>query len=117
MCYVDQHLAPFYSHTGSPSIDPELLIRTLIGGYFFGIRSERQLYEEVTEPGVSVVRLNSCSPPNRSRRAESPRKIKLAALINCPGPLLAQVVGELGWSIAHGHDSKLEKTLTNIIGA
>ena len=41
------HLAPFYSHTGRPSIDPELMIRMLIIGYCFGIRSERRLCEEV----------------------------------------------------------------------
>ena len=42
-----QHLAPFYSHTGRPSVDPELMIRMLIIGYSFGIRSERRLCEEV----------------------------------------------------------------------
>ena len=42
-----QHLAPHYSHTGRPSIDPELMIRMLIVGYCFGIRSERRLCEEV----------------------------------------------------------------------
>jgi len=41
------HLAPFYSHTGRPSIDPELMVRMLIVGYCFGIRSERRLCEEV----------------------------------------------------------------------
>jgi transposase len=41
------HLAPFYSHTGRPSIDPELMIRMLIVGYCFAIRSERRLCEEV----------------------------------------------------------------------
>lgn len=41
------HLAPFYSSTGRPSIDPELLLRMLIVGYCFGIRSERRLCEEV----------------------------------------------------------------------
>jgi transposase len=41
------HLAPFYSETGRPSIDPELLIRMLLVGYCFGIRSERRLCEEV----------------------------------------------------------------------
>jgi transposase len=40
-------LAPFYSEVGRPSIDPELLIRMLIVGYCFGIRSERRLCEEV----------------------------------------------------------------------
>ena len=42
-----QYLAEFYSHTGRPSIDPELMIRMLIIGYSFGIRSERRLCEEV----------------------------------------------------------------------
>ena len=32
---LHQHLAPFYSHTGRPSIDPQLLIRMLIVGYCF----------------------------------------------------------------------------------
>ncbi len=41
------HLAPFYSHTGRPSIDPELMIRMLLIGYCFGIRSERRLCDEV----------------------------------------------------------------------
>ncbi len=44
---LHRHLAPFYSHTGRPSIDPKLLIRMLIVGYCFGIRSERRLCEEV----------------------------------------------------------------------
>src|ERR1700724_1449589 len=42
-----RELAPFYSEMGRPSIDPELLIRMLIIGYCFGIRSERRLCEEV----------------------------------------------------------------------
>jgi transposase len=44
---VRQHLRPFYSPIGRPSIDPELLIRMLLVGYCFGIRSERRLCEEV----------------------------------------------------------------------
>ena len=42
-----EQLRPFYSETGRPSIDPELLIRMLLVGYCFGIRSERRLCEEV----------------------------------------------------------------------
>lgn len=42
-----QHLAPYYSHTGRPSVDPQLMIRMLLVGYCFGIRSERRLCEEV----------------------------------------------------------------------
>lgn len=44
---IRAHVAPFYSPIGRPSIDPELLIRMLIVGYCFGIRSERRLCEEV----------------------------------------------------------------------
>jgi transposase len=44
---VRGHLAPFYSSTGRPSIDPELLVRMLLVGYCYGIRSERRLCEEV----------------------------------------------------------------------
>ena len=40
-------LAPHYSHTGRPSVDPELMIRMLLIGYCLGIRSERRLCEEV----------------------------------------------------------------------
>jgi len=40
-------LASFYSAMGRPSVDPELMIRMLIVGYCFGIRSERRLCEEV----------------------------------------------------------------------
>jgi transposase len=42
-----RELAPFYSSTGRPSVDPELMIRMLIIGYCFGIRSERRLCDEV----------------------------------------------------------------------
>lgn len=42
-----EKLGPFYSEIGRPSIDPELMIRMLIVGYCYGIRSERRLCEEV----------------------------------------------------------------------
>jgi transposase len=44
---VRRELAPFYSLMGRPSVDPELMIRMLIVGYCFGIRSERRLCGEV----------------------------------------------------------------------
>lgn len=44
---VRRKLAPFYSLMGRPSVDPELMIRMLIVGYYSGIRSERRLCEEV----------------------------------------------------------------------
>ena len=44
---IREHLKPFYSSTGRPSVDPELMIRMLLIGYCMGIRSERRLCEEV----------------------------------------------------------------------
>ena len=41
------HLFPYYSLNGRPSIDPELMIRMLLIGYCYGIRSERRICEEV----------------------------------------------------------------------
>lgn len=40
-------LEALYSHTGRPSVDPELMIRMLLIGYLYGIRSERRLVDEV----------------------------------------------------------------------
>src|SRR6201997_4433898 len=42
-----EKLEAFYSEIGRPSIDPELMIRMLIVGYCYGIRSERRVCEEV----------------------------------------------------------------------
>jgi transposase len=44
---LHERLAPFYSDIGRPSIDPELMIRMLIVGYCYGLRSERRLCEEI----------------------------------------------------------------------
>jgi transposase len=45
--WVHKELAPYYSHTGRPSIDPVLMIRMLIVGYVFALRSERRICAEV----------------------------------------------------------------------
>jgi transposase len=39
---IREELEPFYSETGRPSIDPELMIRMLIIGYCMGIRHHRR---------------------------------------------------------------------------
>ena len=44
---VRSALADHYSPTGRPSIDPELMLRMLLIGYAYGIRSERLLCSEV----------------------------------------------------------------------
>jgi len=45
---IRQHLKPYYSPIGRPSIDPELMIRMLLVGYCYGIHSERRLCEEIS---------------------------------------------------------------------
>jgi transposase len=47
LSWVHSELAPYYSPLGRPSIDPVLMIRMLIAGYVFAIRSERQICREV----------------------------------------------------------------------
>jgi transposase len=47
LSWVYAELAPYYSEIGRPSIDPALMIRMLIIGYVFAIRSERQICREV----------------------------------------------------------------------
>ena len=47
LSWLRAELSPFYSHTGCPSIDSELMIRMLLVGYCYSIRSERRLCQEV----------------------------------------------------------------------
>ncbi len=47
LSWVHGELAPFYPKIGRPSIDPVLMIRMLVVGYAFAIRSERMLCREV----------------------------------------------------------------------
>jgi transposase len=47
LSWVHKELASYYSHTGRPSIDPVLMIRMLLIGYIFALRSERRLCSEV----------------------------------------------------------------------
>ena len=47
LSFVRERLKDFYSSTGRPSIDPEVLLRLLLVGYLYGITSERRPLEEV----------------------------------------------------------------------
>jgi len=47
LSWVHWELRPYYSHTGRPSIDPVLMIRMLLVGYVFALRSERRQCSEV----------------------------------------------------------------------
>jgi transposase len=55
---IREHLRPFYSGTGRPSIDPELMIWMLLIGYCMGIRSERRLCDEGDVPDQSTFSKN-----------------------------------------------------------
>ncbi|MDP3908765.1 MAG: transposase, partial [Gemmatimonadales bacterium] len=45
--WLRRELRPYYSHTGRPSVCPELMIRMLLVGYCYSIRSERRLCQEL----------------------------------------------------------------------
>ncbi len=47
LSWLRTELEPYYSHTGRPSVCPELMIRMLLVGYCYSIRSERRLCQEV----------------------------------------------------------------------
>jgi transposase len=72
LSWVYDELAPYYSEIGRPSIDPVLMIRMLILGYVFAIRSERQLCREVQvnlayrwfcDLGIEDIASRSAKPP------------------------------------------------------
>ena len=44
--FIYEKTAPYYSHVGRKSIDPVVLIKMLLIGYLYGIKSERRLEEE-----------------------------------------------------------------------
>jgi transposase len=44
---IHERLEPYYCEIGRPSVDPELMLRMLIIGYCYGLRSERRLTQEV----------------------------------------------------------------------
>ena len=46
--FIYEVAAPYYSNTGRKSIDPVILIKMLLVGYLYGIKSERRLEEEVS---------------------------------------------------------------------
>jgi transposase len=46
--WVRRETRRYYSHTGRPSVDPVVLVKMLIIGYLYDIRSERRLVEEIS---------------------------------------------------------------------
>ena len=68
LSWVHGELAPYYSVLGRPSIDPALMIRMLIVGYVFAIRSERALCREVQ---VNLAYRWFCGLCNRGQASRS----------------------------------------------
>lgn len=107
--WVHQELAPYYSHTGRPSIDPVLMIRMLIVGYVFAIRSERRLCSEVQvnlayrwfcrlgiEDGIPDHSVFSRARHERFRQSEALRRVFEGVVAKC---IAAGLVGGEGFSI------------------
>jgi hypothetical protein len=67
---IHERLEPHYSEIGRPSVDPELMIRMLIVGYCYGLRSERRLTQEVPRPDQSGV---MHAATTRSKMADASR--------------------------------------------
>jgi len=81
---IHERLEPYYSEIGRPSVDPELMMRMLIVGYCYGLRSERRLTQEIAtyasgprglgnEPFVSSLPVPCLRIFTRRRRTRSPR--------------------------------------------
>jgi transposase len=107
--WVHRELAPYYSHTGRPSIDPVLMIRMLIVGYVFAIRSERQLCSEVQvnlayrwfcklgiEDRIPDHSVFSRARHERFRQSDALRRVFEGVVATC---IAAGLVGGEGFSI------------------
>ena len=107
--WVHKELAPYYSHTGRPSIDPVLMIRMLIVGYVFALRSERRLCSEVQvnlayrwfcklgiEDGIPDHSVFSRARHERFRQSDALRRVFEGVVAKC---IAAGLVGGEGFSI------------------
>ena len=46
--FIYEKAAPYYSKIGRPSIDPVCMIKMLVVGYLYGVKSERRLVEDIS---------------------------------------------------------------------
>src|SRR6201994_1879647 len=109
LSWVHRELAPYYSHTGRPSIDPVLMIRMLLVGYMFAIRSERRLCSEVQvhlayrwfcklgiEDGIPDHSVFSRARHERFRQSDALRRVFEGVVAKC---IATGLVGGEGFSI------------------
>src|ERR1700736_4219975 len=107
--WVHRELARYYSHTGRPSIDPVLMIRMLIVGYVFAIRSERRLCSEVQvnlayrwfcklgiEDGIPDHSVFSRARHERFRESDALRRVFEGVVAKC---IAAGLVGGEAFSV------------------
>jgi hypothetical protein len=102
LSWVHSELAPYYPRLGRPSIDPVLMIRMLIVGYVFAIRSERALCRDVRMK-LAYRQIARCSllsnwhPPARARSSRRYlrthiRRLRTTRRFGCDGPENAQTI-------------------------
>src|SRR5262245_28882214 len=72
---VREQLQSFYSEIGRPSVDPELMMRMLIVGYCYGLRSERRLTQEVELHLAYIVGSAGSTSMTRCRTTRPSRRI------------------------------------------
>lgn len=103
-----RELAPFYGNVGWPSIDPELMIRMLLIGYCFGIRSERRLCDEVylnlAYRGFCRLGLDGAVPDHSTFSKNRHGRFRESDLFACSRASCAAVSGS-AWSAAKGSQS------------
>src|ERR1700739_4359386 len=81
LSWVHSELARYYPRLGRPSIDPVLMIRMLIVGYVFAIRSERALCRDVRVKTHALRQLTVISSAAPSRRScHMPHRTDAASL-------------------------------------
>ena len=101
LSWVRRELTPHYSPLGRPSIDPVLMIRMLIVGYAFAIRSERALCREVQvnlayrwfcglglEDKIRPLRVLACAQRTLPRSRYIPSGVR-ATRVGMPSPFRA----------------------------
>ena len=77
LSWVHAELAPQYPTLGRPSVDPVLMIRMLIIGYVFGLRSERLLCRLLRQGSE---RQEHIAHGNHARQAENINCVKVTCL-------------------------------------
>lgn len=123
LSWLRSELAPYYSHTGCPSVDPELLIRMLLVGYCYSLRSDRRLCQEVEmnlayrwfcrlglEDRVPAHSTFSVNRHGRFRDSDILRRVFESAVRGC---MEAGLVGSEGFavdaSVIEAHASRFQR--------